>query len=132
MRTKKEIKRVYQEQQSMNRITDKWILKAINEIASLAVSTDIKSDVKTIVDFAYDFELASESAAAMGRIKTEKKAKSSRENGKLGGRPKKNWSVVDDNGDVVGHDMSRNHALTLAAEMRDKEPGAGWEAVEGD
>ena len=28
-------------------------------------------------------------AQALGRIKTEKKAKASRENGKLGGRPKK-------------------------------------------
>ena len=29
------------------------------------------------------------SAVALGSIKTEKKARSSRENGKLGGRPKK-------------------------------------------
>jgi len=32
---------------------------------------------------------ASEAAAALGRIKTEKKAKQARENGKLGGRPLK-------------------------------------------
>ena len=33
---------------------------------------------------------ASHAAKILGKIKTKKKAKSSRENGKLGGRPKKN------------------------------------------
>ncbi len=35
-----------------------------------------------------------EAAKALGSIKTEKKAKSSRENGKLGGRPPKQYSFT--------------------------------------
>jgi hypothetical protein len=42
---------------------------------------------------------------------------------------KNNWNVVNDNGDVTGHDLSRIKAQFLAAEMRDEEPDAGWEAV---
>jgi hypothetical protein len=37
----------------------------------------------------YTMATISEAAAAMGRVKSERKAASSRENGKKGGRPKK-------------------------------------------
>jgi len=45
----------------------------------------------------------SEAAKALGSIKTEKKAKSSRENGKLGGRPYKQYSFTVGNVYAHGH-----------------------------
>ncbi len=44
-----------------------------------------------------------EAAKALGSIKTEKKAKSSRENGKLGGRPPKQYSFTVGNVYAHGH-----------------------------
>lgn len=43
-----------------------------------------------------------------------------------------NWFVANDNGDVVGHDMSEAKAKALADEMQEKEPDAGWEALSSD
>jgi hypothetical protein len=45
----------------------------------------------------------SEAAKALGSIKTEKKAKSSRENGKLGGRPYKEYTFTVGNVYAHGH-----------------------------
>jgi hypothetical protein len=94
MRTKTEIKKTYLEQKSMNRITDKWSLKAINKLSEMAVDADVKINTENIVDCAYDLELASECASALGRkggkSKSPAKRKASAENGKKGGRPKKN------------------------------------------
>lgn len=44
----------------------------------------------------------------------------------------KKWFVANDDGDVIGHDMSEAKAKALAAEMQEKEPEAGWEALNGD
>ena len=43
----------------------------------------------------------------------------------------KTWFVANDNGDVIGHDMEEVKARTLAEEMNEKEPDAGWEALNG-
>jgi hypothetical protein len=56
MKTKKEIKAIYLEQKSMNRITDKLILTAIENISRRAVSTSEKPTTKNIVDEAYDLQ----------------------------------------------------------------------------
>lgn len=45
---------------------------------------------------------------------------------------KNNWFVANDNGDLIGHDMCREDAIILAEEMGEKEPGAGWEAMNDD
>lgn len=45
---------------------------------------------------------------------------------------KRNWFVANDNGDLIGHDMCKADAITLAEEMQEKEPDAGWEAMEDD
>ena len=42
------------------------------------------------------------------------------------------WFVANDNGDIIGHDMSETSAKLLASEMQTKEPEAGWEAMNGD
>ena len=42
------------------------------------------------------------------------------------------WFVANDNGDIIGHDMSETAAKLLASEMQAKEPEAGWEAMNGD
>ena len=42
------------------------------------------------------------------------------------------WFVANDNGDIIGHDMGEAKAKALAAEMQEKEPDAGWEAMNGD
>lgn len=42
------------------------------------------------------------------------------------------WFVANDNGDIIGHDMSETAAKLLASEMQTKEPEAGWEALYGD
>lgn len=42
------------------------------------------------------------------------------------------WFVANDNGDVIGHDMEEAKAKALAAEMQEKEPDAGWEALDGN
>lgn len=44
----------------------------------------------------------------------------------------KKWFVANNNGDVIGHDLDEMKAKMLAAEMADKEPDAGWEALNGD
>lgn len=43
-------------------------------------------------------------AQALGKIKTKKKAKASRENGKLGGRPKKLSTVCACHNPTIGYD----------------------------
>ena len=43
----------------------------------------------------------------------------------------KTWFVANDNGDVIGHDMEEVKAKALAEEMNEKEPDAGWEALNG-
>ena len=43
----------------------------------------------------------------------------------------KKWSVANDNGELIGHDMGEAKAKALAAEMQEKEPDAGWEAMNG-
>lgn len=43
----------------------------------------------------------------------------------------KNWFVANDNGDLMGHDMSEADAKALASEMQEQEPEAGWEALSG-
>lgn len=45
---------------------------------------------------------------------------------------KNNWFVANNNGELVGHDLSETHAKILAEEMAAKEPNAGWEAMCGD
>ena len=45
---------------------------------------------------------------------------------------KRNWFVANDKGEIIGHDLSEQHAKLLAAEMNDKEPGEGWEALSSD
>ena len=42
------------------------------------------------------------------------------------------WFVANDDGDIIGHDMCEAKAKALAAEMQEKEPDAGWEAMNGD
>ena len=37
--------------------------------------------------------------------------------------------VANDNGDIIAHDMGEAKAKALAAEMQEKEPDAGWEAM---
>lgn len=39
---------------------------------------------------------------------------------------------ANDDGDIIGHDMCEAKAKALAAEMQEKEPDAGWEAMNGD
>ncbi len=43
-----------------------------------------------------------------------------------------NWFVANDEGEIIGHDMSEAKAKALAEEMQEKEPDAGWEALSGD
>ena len=45
---------------------------------------------------------------------------------------KNNWFVANDNGEVIGHDLSETKAKLLASEMQAKEPDAGWEALNDD
>ena len=45
---------------------------------------------------------------------------------------KNKWFVANDDGDIIGHDMCEAKAKALAAEMQEKEPDAGWEAMNGD
>lgn len=42
------------------------------------------------------------------------------------------WFVANDDGEIIGHDMSEEKAKALAAEMQETEPDAGWEAMNGD
>lgn len=44
----------------------------------------------------------------------------------------KKWFVANDNGELIGHDMGEAKAKALAEEMQEKEPDAGWEAMNGD
>lgn len=44
----------------------------------------------------------------------------------------KNWFVANDKGELIGHDMEEAKAKNLAAEMQEKEPDAGWEALSED
>ena len=39
---------------------------------------------------------------------------------------------ANDDGDIIGHDMGEAKAKALAKEMQEKEPDAGWEAMNGD
>ena len=32
------------------------------------------------------------------------------------------WFVANDNGDIIGHDLSKAHAMVLALTMNDEEP----------
>lgn len=41
-----------------------------------------------------------------------------------------NWCVVNDDGDLAGYKMSKIHAEILANQLQEKEPNAGWEALE--
>jgi hypothetical protein len=43
-----------------------------------------------------------------------------------------NWFVANDKGELIGHDMSEAEAKALAEEMKEQEPDAGWEALEGE
>lgn len=45
---------------------------------------------------------------------------------------KRSWYVVDDSGNVLGHDMSELPAKNLASEMAKRDPEAGWEALDAD
>ena len=38
------------------------------------------------------------------------------------------WYVVNDNGYVIGHDLSEMKAKLLAFELQSEEPDQGWEA----
>lgn len=40
------------------------------------------------------------------------------------------WFVANDNGDIIGHDLSKAHAMALALTMNYEEPDAGWEAFD--
>ena len=40
------------------------------------------------------------------------------------------WFVANDNGDIIGHDLSKVHAMALALTMIYEEPDAGWEAFD--
>ena len=43
----------------------------------------------------------------------------------------KKWFVANDNGDVIGHDMSKAEAEALASRLQSEEPEANWEALNG-
>jgi hypothetical protein len=43
-----------------------------------------------------------------------------------------NWFVANDNGDVAGHDLSKERAEALAEQMQKEEPEANWEALSSD
>jgi hypothetical protein len=45
---------------------------------------------------------------------------------------KNNWFVANDNGDVAGHDLSKERAEALAEQMQKEEPEANWEALSSD
>lgn len=42
------------------------------------------------------------------------------------------WFVTNDDGDLIGHDMTETEAKLLADSMRQEEPNAGWEALNDD
>lgn len=44
----------------------------------------------------------------------------------------KTWFVANDNGEIIAHDLDEAKAKAIAEEMREKEPNAGWEALNGD
>lgn len=42
------------------------------------------------------------------------------------------WYVVNDDGCIIGHDLSEIKAKLLSSEMQFKEPFAGWEAFDSN
>jgi len=57
MRTKKEIRETYKCQLSMNRIVDKLIQKARDQIAhEEAMGRGVTMTIKNVVDYAYDLQ----------------------------------------------------------------------------
>ena len=42
------------------------------------------------------------------------------------------WFVADDNGHIIGHDMSEGKARDIASYMAEIEPDEGWEALEDE
>lgn len=42
------------------------------------------------------------------------------------------WFVVNDNGDIIGHDFSEMKAKLLASEKQSEEPSAGWDAFDSN
>ena len=42
------------------------------------------------------------------------------------------YDFSNDDGDIIGHDIGEAKAKALAAEMQEKEPDAGREAMNGD
>ena len=41
------------------------------------------------------------------------------------------WFVANDDGDIIGHDMTQKEAEILAQEMQEKDPASNWEALNG-
>lgn len=42
----------------------------------------------------------------------------------------KNWYVCNNDGALAGHDLDEFKAKATAAEMQEREPAAGWEAMQ--
>lgn len=42
----------------------------------------------------------------------------------------KTYFVANDNGDIIAHDIDKTKAEIIASEMAEKEPNAGWEALQ--
>jgi hypothetical protein len=47
-------------------------------------------------------------------------------------KEEKNWFVANDKGELIAHDISESIAKTVASDMQEKEPDAGWEALKND